>query len=241
MGTYQPCVFVGQPRGQWGASLGREPGLDSCPGVCLVRAVPSPGPCSPLHAPPAQHLVCSRRGLIQLCPWSSAPCRRSFASSQSLNPAEEGGHELGALTCTQILLSLSLKRQSSPKSRLLTPQGLCKWTQEGFSLLLLSTGMWGAPATPLRPICSAAQSAAHILGGICGSIPCFSHSSNAFGAEILLLLLAQLSSVGSTRVVHTLGPGPLSPPSAGQGENISFRLPIPIPATCGSHSPAHTP
>lgn len=75
-----------------GASLGHEPGLNVCPGMFLTAAVTSPGPRCPLS--PAQHLVCSKRGLIHLCPWSSSLLRGLFTVSECVNPIKEGGHGL---------------------------------------------------------------------------------------------------------------------------------------------------
>lgn len=59
-----------------------------------MGAVTSPGPCCPLSPAPAQHLVCSKRGLIHLCPRSSSLLRGLFTVSECVNPIQEGGHGL---------------------------------------------------------------------------------------------------------------------------------------------------
>lgn len=196
-----------------------------------MGAVTSPGPRCPLPVPPpAQHLVCSKRGLIHLCPRSSSLLRGLFTVCECVNPVKEGGHGLWGPLSPPGPPELRPQEAEPPKSRLSPPQGAVQMGMGGFAAgCSPAQGSGGEQPHPPDPF-ALEHGVQPTFWGARGAQ---SHASftaaTHLGLRFLPLSPTQPGSVGSVRLVHALGPGPLGPPSAPWGKNVSSVPPIPHP------------
>lgn len=223
-----------------GASLGHEPGLGICPGMCLRGAGTSPGPRCPPRVPPAPLSTSSAASGVS--PISAHEARPPL--SKSVNPIEGGGHGLWGPLSPPGPPELRPQEQSPPK-QVIAPQGAVPVGVGGggCSGLLPSTGIWGDQPHPPDPFALEHGGAAHISGGAWGSTSRFRHSSDVFGTEVFITRLAQPGSGG----VHQLGPcpetwnfgspkahpgaqrSPLGPPIPHPPSQLWISQPCPIP------------
>lgn len=138
---------------------------------------------SPLRRPPpAQHLVCSRRGLIHLCSRSSSLLRGLFTVGEGVNPMEGGGHGLWGPLSPPCPPELRPQEAEPPPSGLVPPQGGCANGHGGVTAgCSPEQGSGGHQPCPPNPFALEHGVQPTFWGSVWGSISCFSCSSDVFG------------------------------------------------------------
>lgn len=210
MGTYQPSM---------GASLGPEPGLDICPGMCLMGAVRSPGPrCPPSAVPLLLSTSSAAGGVSSISACGAHPFSEGYSlSGRVLILQRRGGHGLWDPLSPPGPPELRPQEAEPPRVGWSLPRGAVQMGMRGLQ-----------PAAPRNRALGGTSHVpqTHLLW----STRCSPRFGGACGAQ----------SHASAAAAMCLGRGGFTPP-AGTARQRGLPRAGPCPGTCPLRFPAHTP